>query len=279
MQPMTDKRNSSDWATVAICLVVSLTAALVMAHGSYFISQFAHLIFDNPSSQKLAGIGVGAIWWSGFYTICLSISLCVSIFKSWLRWPIFLGATLVAGVYPSFLNGTGYVAWQISALATVSISFVLLLVTQCLLGNISAGLPKPKISSQIPLSDLFSLTFICSAVTLALVCMRPSDFSMPILINLFIFIGVATCVSLPVPIAAYITFSDLRRKYALLSIIFLLPALATTLYVWADLQFALTFILSQLALGILLTALRFRGIRIIPADNKGLHTEHSFGRV
>ena len=186
MQPKTGSLNSRDWVSVVICVTASLAAALVMAAAQYCLSHnIAQSIFNDLSNQKLLNNGLGIIWWSGCYAICLPVSLCVCIFKSWLRWPILLGATLVAGAYPGSLSG-GFLGWQISAIATVSISFVLLLVTQRLFGEFSAGLSKPNISGQIPLSDFFSLTFLCSIVTFAMVCMRPSDFSMPVLGTLYL---------------------------------------------------------------------------------------------
>ena len=97
----------------------------------------------------------------------------------------------------------------------------------------------------------------------AMVCMRPSDFSMPVLGTLYFLLVAAACNSLPIPILAYITLSNSRRKHALLILVFLLLALATTLLVWAEFRDLLAFILSQLALCILLVALRFRGVRII----------------
>ena len=263
MQPKTGSLNSRDWVSVVICVTASLAAALVMAAAQYCLSHnIAQSIFNDLSNQKLLNNGLGIIWWSGCYAICLPVSLCVCIFKSWLRWPILLGATLVAGAYPGSLSG-GFLGWQISAIATVSISFVLLLVTQRLFGEFSAGLSKPNISGQIPLSDFFSLTFLCSIVTFAMVCMRPSDFSMPVLGTLYFLLVAAACNSLPIPILAYITLSNSRRKHALLILVFLLLALATTLLVWAEFRDLLAFILSQLALCILLVALRFRGVRII----------------
>jgi len=277
MQSRTGKMTSKDWPSVAICLAVSLTAALVMAlakyfYGQYFYSDIPKSFFSDPNNQRLLwllNLGYGASLWSGFYTICLSISLCGSIFKSWLRWPILLGATLIAGAYPSFLHGTPdqYCGWQLIAIETVTISFALMLVTQRLLGEFSLGRSKSQLSAQIPLSDFFSLTFICSAFTLALTCMRPTSFLMPIPINFFILLVASACVSLPVPIVACVAFSNSKRRSALLSLVLLIPALAITLHFWmndgSSPEFALMFILSQLALYVLVTALRFRGIRII----------------
>ena len=266
MQPKTENLNSRDWASVAICVACSLAAALVMAAAQYFFSlHMKQPIFSDLISQKFISIGFGAIWWSCCYATCLPISLCVIIFKPWLRWPFLLGATLIAGAYPSFVieSPSQYLGWQISALATVSISFILLLIAQRLFGEFSAGLPKLNLSTQVPLSDFFSLTFLCSAVTLALVCMRPSDFSMPVLGTLYFLLTLAVCVSLPVPILAFTIFTNSKRKFALLTLIFLLPGLAASLHAWTGLQDMLAFILSQLSLCILLLALRIRGVRIL----------------
>ena len=215
----------------------------------------------------LVKAGFGAIWWSCCYAICLPISLCAIIFKTWLRWPILLGATLVAGAYPGFSIGSPgeYLGWQISAITTVIISFVLLLGTQRMFGEFSAGLSKPDSSAQIPLSDFFSLTFLCGAVTWALVTMRP-EISMPALGTLYFLLAVAACVSLPVPVLALITFSSTKRKFALITLAFLLTALATTLFSWMGLKHLLSFIFSQLAIFSLLVALRFRGVRITAGE-------------
>ena len=267
MQPETGKLNSKDWASFSICVAFSLTAALVMAAATYTINHIPQ-IFNDPSNQGIAGIGLGAVWWSSCYAICLPISFCVIIFKTWLRWPILIGATLIAGAYPSFLTGLPreYLGWQISAFSTVGISFIFLLIAQRLFGEISAGLPKPNLSIQVPLSDFFSLTFLCSAVTLALVCMRPSGFSMPILGTLYFLLALSAFVSLPVPVLVFTIFPNSKRKYALLTLVFILPAIAVSLYNWTGLPDMLAFFLTQLALGALLLALRIRGVRILAGE-------------
>ena len=270
----TENLNPKDWPSVAICAAVSLLAAAVMAFAVYSYRHIPDSFFTNPNNYKLADLldlSVEASVHSGFFTICLSISLCGSVFKSWLRWPILLGATAVAGAYSSSLKGIlygtddAYCCWQIYAFSTVSISFVLLLGAQRMFGAFSLGSSRQLVSHQIPLSGFFLLTFLCSAICWVLVSLRPSSISMPSTGNLYTILGIAACVCLPVPIAAYVAFSNSRRKLAAFFLVALLPALATALHIWMDdgqLPYhALMFFLSQVALFALLTALRFRGIR------------------
>ena len=98
--------------------------------------------------------------------------------------------------------------------------------------------------------------------------MRPSSFSVPILANIYVFLEFPVCGSLPVPIAAYIAFSNTRRKYAIVPLVFLLPALAIAFPVWMDYDspasHALMIFFNQFAFYILLVALRFRGVRRNP---------------